>query len=276
MSHGPLSRGQATGGYTGIGRWLLPDGQRSSHPCSTPQCTLLQHGSLWKRSSRVHPTLSNGRLYHARIYCDGGATGTQRQIHSGDRQRKRLPVTLKLEHFKPKLHRHRVEIRDSPPLEHLYFGCPSFLLRCQWAFNSTMPKLPARRGPTEHQHLGLRLSRDRPANGPDPQMAAGAPTLPPLSHSVFGLFSRETMADRSPSLTDLLMVLDTLEWLTEPQSACVCAMPTGCPAPVCARWTFTETAPPHRPTVTFLWLTWYRPSDGSQSYSPCFNGSLDA
>ena len=127
------------------------------------------------------------------------------------------------------------------PWSHVAHSCPSFLVRSQWAFVRLLTMVPKLMGsympdgttvvqPASNTSITVALETDlhTPSPLPPHRWTVFSPSglvrsAHPSSATQDGTSDRvrvvlEAMADGSPSLTDLLMVLDTLEWPTRPSS----------------------------------------------------------
>ena len=127
------------------------------------------------------------------------------------------------------------------PWFHVTHTRPSFLLRSQWAFVRVLSTLPKLAGsfppdgttvvmPSINTSVSVALETDQrlPSPLPTHRWTVFSPTglvkhVRPPSPQPEGTSDRvravlESMTDPSPSLTDLLMVLDKLEWPTRPSS----------------------------------------------------------
>ena len=127
------------------------------------------------------------------------------------------------------------------PWSHVAHSCPSFLVRSQWAFVRLLTMVPKLMGsylpdgttvvqPTGNTSITVALETDlhTPSPLPPHRWTVFSPSglvrsAHPSSATQDGTSDRvrvvlEAMAGGSPSLTDLLMVLDTLEWPTRPSS----------------------------------------------------------
>ena len=127
------------------------------------------------------------------------------------------------------------------PWSHVAHSCPTFLVRSQWAFVRLLTTVPKVAGsylpdgttvvqPDSNTSITVALETDLHTPSPLPPhrwsvySPSGLVRSPhPSSAAQDGTGDRvrvvlEAMADGSPSLTDLLMVLDTLEWPTRPSS----------------------------------------------------------
>ena len=125
------------------------------------------------------------------------------------------------------------------PWFHVAHACPSFLIRSQWAFVRLLSMIPKLEGsylldgatvvqPTIDASVTVALETDLHVPFPLPphRWTVFSPSglvrhRRPSSAAPEGTSDRvqvvlEAMADATPSLTDLLMVLDTLEWPTRP------------------------------------------------------------
>ena len=127
------------------------------------------------------------------------------------------------------------------PWSHVACSCPTFLVRSQWAFVRLLATVPKLAGsylpdgtnvvqPASNNSITVKLETDlhTPSPLPPHRWTVFSPfglvrSAHPSSAAEDGTSDRvrvvlEAMVDGSPSLTDLLMVLDTLEWPTRPSS----------------------------------------------------------
>ena len=125
------------------------------------------------------------------------------------------------------------------PWSHVAHSCPSFLVRSQWAFVRLLTMIPKLEGsylpdgttvvqPSVNTFVTVALETDLhiPSPLPPHRWTVFSPSglvrsVHPASAARDETHDRvrvvlEAMADATPSLTDLLMVLDTLEWPTRP------------------------------------------------------------
>ena len=153
------------------------------------------------------------------------------------------------------------------PWSHVAHSWPSLLIRSQWALVLLLTMIPKLEGsylpdgativqPTIHASITVALEPDLhvPSSLPLHRWTVLSPSglvrvTRPSSAAPEGANDRvrvvrEAMADTTPSLTDLLMVLDTLEWPTRPGSALNPHVSEHCPHVVLplsvaflARWT---------------------------------------
>ena len=152
------------------------------------------------------------------------------------------------------------------PWSHVAHSCPSFLVRRQWAFVRLLTMVPKLMGsylpdgttvvqPAGNTSITVALETDlhTPSPLPPHRWTVFSPSglvrsAHPSSATRDGTSDRvrvvlEAMADGSPSLTDLLMVLDTLEWPTRPSSTLnphvseLCAHVLPLSVAFLARWT---------------------------------------